>query len=191
MGGRERSNERLEFLGDSVLSAIVAQHLYETYPTEDEGRLSKRKAALVSRASLAQWAEELELGSYLILGPGEEASGGRARPSILSDALEAVLGAIFLDGGFDAARKTVRIWIADGVRGFEETDFKSRFQEMMQKRYRVPPQYEIVSQSGPEHDKTFVVKVKMEKDVLGQGRGKSKKEAEQDAARDAISRLHT
>ena len=186
--GQPRSNERLEFLGDSVLSAIVAQHLYESHPTEPEGRLSKRKAALVSRPSLARWAEALGLGRHLILGPGEDSSGGRERPSIISDAQEAVLGAIFLDGGFEPARQFVLGRLADGG-GFEETDYKSRLQEMMQKRHRVPPVYELVSTAGPEHDKSFSVKVLMGKDVLGSGQGKTKKEAEQAAARDAMEKL--
>lgn len=189
--GVEVCNERLEFLGDSVLSAIVAHRLFDLHPSEAEGRLSKRKALLVSKPSLARWAKSLELGRHLYLGPGEEASGGRSRPSILSDALEALIGAVYLDGGFEAARRMVARWIEDEKAGFEETDFKSRLQELMQKRFRAPPRYETVSTQGPEHDKTFSVAARMGKEVLGRGSGKSKKEAEQAAARDALGRLRS
>lgn len=190
-GKWERSNERLEFLGDSILSAIAAQHLYRLYPAEDEGSLSKRKALLVSKPSLARWAKELNLGSHLVLGAGEQSSGGRARPSILADALEAVIGAIYLDGGYEAARQVVSRWLGGGKTDFEETDYKSRFQEMMHKRFKVPPTYETVSTAGPEHDKTFSVEVRLGKDILGMGAGKSKKEAEQAAARDAMRKIHS
>ena len=185
-----RYNERLEFLGDSILSAIVAHKLFDLYPDEDEGRLSKRKSLLVSRPVLARWARELDLGAYLYLGAGEDSSGGRLRPSILSNALEALIGALYLDGGYEAASGFVYRWFLDADAGLSETDHKSRLQEILQKRYKVPPEYDMTRATGPDHDKTFAVVVRMGKQVLGTGTGKSKKEAEQAAARDALERLH-
>lgn len=179
-------NERLEFLGDSVLAAVVAHQLYVDYPGEPEGRLSKIKSQLVSRPSLAHWAAELDLGAYLFLGVGEETSGGRSRQSLLGNALEALIGAIFLDGGYGAAESFIRQWCIGRHGRLSETDYKSRLQETLQKRYKVPPTYELTSAVGPDHDKTFQVLVRMGKRTLGRGAGKTKKEAEQAAARDAL-----
>jgi ribonuclease-3 len=187
--GIARHNERLEFLGDSVLAAVAAHRLFERYPDCDEGRLSKMKASLVSRATCAQLAQELDLGRFLLLGSGEEATGGRQRPSILSNALEAVIGAVYLDGGFDAARRVVVAHFPDFGEGFEETDYKSRLQEIVQKRHKVPPSYRLVKTTGPDHDKTFAVRVQLGSRTLGSGNGKTKKEAEQVAARDALRKL--
>ena len=184
-----RYNERLEFLGDSVLSAVVAHQLYVSYPDEDEGRLSKRKALLVSRPSLARWAVALGLGVYLYLGAGEDASGGRLRPSILSNALEALIGAIYLDGGYGEASAFIHRWYLDEHENVVETDYKSRLQEIMQKRFKSPPVYETLKATGPDHDKTFAVTVRLGTRTLGTGQGKSKKEAEQDAALDALGKL--
>lgn len=184
-----RHNERLEFLGDSVLSAVVAHQLYESYPDEDEGRLSKRKALLVSRPSLARWAGELGLGSFLFLGTGEDSSGGRLRPSILGNALEALIGAIYLDGGYTEASAFIHRWFLDQHAKVVETDYKSRLQEIMQKRFKSAPVYETLKATGPDHDKTFAVTVRLGARTLGTGQGKSKKEAEQSAALDALERL--
>ncbi|MBI4249020.1 MAG: ribonuclease III [Elusimicrobia bacterium] len=181
-------NERLEFLGDSILSAVVVRHLFEAYPQEDEGLLSKRKAALVSKASLAAWAAELDLGEHLKLGVGEESSGGRKRPSLLANVLEAVIGAIFLDGGFDSAAAFIMTWLENQT-DIPKTDFKSRLQEIVQKRFKVPPHYRVAEERGPDHDKTFWVSVHLNKHFLGEGSGKNKKEAEQAAARDALSKV--
>jgi len=183
------SNERLEFLGDGILSAVVAHGLYERHPDEDEGALSKRKAVLVSGASLAQWAKSLDLGRHLYLGPGEDVSGGRLRPSILANALEALIGAVYLDGGYDAAREFIRRGLPAEAGEPSLTDYKSRLQEILQKRHKTPPRYEVTGTAGPEHDKTFLVAVRMGKEPLGKGSGKSKKEAEQSAAKDAMERL--
>ena len=183
-----RYNERLEFLGDSVLSAVVAHQLFDLYPDEDEGKLSKRKSLLVSRPVLARWAGELGLGEFLLLGSGEDSSGGRLRPSILSNTVEALIGAIFLDGGYAAASGFIHRWFLDQHGTVAETDHKSRLQELLQKRYKVPPTYEIMRATGPDHDKTFAVTVRMGKQTLGTGQGKSKKEAEQAAALDALER---
>ncbi len=181
-------NERLEFLGDSVLAAVVAHQLYVEYPGETEGVLSKKKSLLVSRASLAVWAEEIDLGSRLILGVGEENTGGRTRQSLLANALEALIGALYLDGGYDAASAFIRQWCARKHGTLEETDYKSRLQELLQKRYKSPPTYELTSASGPDHDKIFSIVVRIGTRELGQGTGKNKKEAEQSAANDALSR---
>ncbi|MBI4377266.1 MAG: ribonuclease III [Elusimicrobia bacterium] len=180
-------NERLEFLGDSVLAAVVAHQLYVDFPNESEGTLSKKKSQLVSRQSLARWAAEMDLGAYLYLGVGEESSGGRARQSVLCNAIEALIGAMYLDGGFEAARQ----FISRGLKGtvLEETDYKSRLQEVLQKKYKSPPSYQVAGASGPEHDKTFQVLVQLGKRLLGRGEGKTKKDAEQAAARNALENL--
>jgi len=182
-------NERLEFLGDSVLSVVVARLLFNEHPGEDEGRLSKHRASLVSRASLARWAERIELGVHLRLGSGEESTGARSRPSLLANALEAVIGAVFIDGGFDSADAFVHRCFLDEMADFVETDFKSRLQELVQKRHQRMPDYTIVQATGPDHDKTFHVEVSFASKTLGTGSGKTKKEAEQEAARDALQRI--
>lgn len=187
--GTLRHNERLEFLGDSVLAAVVAHRLYLDHPGEDEGHLSKLKASLVSRPMLARWAEQCGLAVYLRLGSGEESTGGRERPSILSNALEAVIGALYLDGGYSVAASFVETRFLAARDAFVETDFKSRLQEVVQKRSKVPPEYRLVETSGPDHDMTFKVTVLNGARTLGSGAGKTKKEAEQDAARNALRRL--
>ncbi|MBI5597974.1 MAG: ribonuclease III [Elusimicrobia bacterium] len=184
-----RHNERLEFLGDSVLAAVVAHRLFLDNPGEDEGRLSKMKASLVSRPTLARWAEQIALGPHLKLGTGEESTGGRERPSILANALEAVIGALYLDGGYEAARKFVTTRFLSARDEFVETDFKSRLQEVVQKRHKVPPEYRLVQTTGPDHDKTFKVSVLVGARSLGAGEGKTKKEAEQDAAQNALRKI--
>lgn len=187
--GSGADNERLEFLGDSVLAAVVAHQLFSEYPDAPEGTLSKKKSLLVSRPSLAAWAEEIGLGAHLYLGVGEETTGGRTRQSLLSNALEALIGALYLDGGYDAAARFVRDWCARKHGSLTETDHKSRLQELLQKRYKTPPNYELASAAGPDHDKTFSVVVRIASRELGRGTGKNKKEAEQSAARDALSRM--
>ena len=182
-------NERLEFLGDSVLAAVVAHQLYVDYPDEPEGSLSKKKSQLVSRPSLAHWAAEINLGAYLLLGVGEETTGGRARQSLLGNALEALIGAIYLDGGYEPAAAFVRQWCIGRHGDLAESDHKSRLQEILQRKYKVPPSYELSRAAGPDHDKTFEVEVRMGKRVLGSGAGKTKKEAEQAAAKDALQSL--
>jgi ribonuclease-3 len=187
--GSGADNERLEFLGDSVLAAVVAHALYDEYPGEPEGTLSKKKSLLVSRPSLAVWAEEIGLGGRLFLGVGEETTGGRGRSSLLSNAMEALIGAMYLDGGYDVAAKFVREWCERRLGSLLETDHKSRLQEILQKRHKTPPTYELTSSVGPDHDKTFSVLVRIGTRELGKGSGKNKKEAEQAAARDALSRM--
>jgi len=185
----EGHNERLEFLGDSVLSVVVARLLFDEHPEENEGRLSKHRASLVSRASLAQWAESIDLGPHLRLGSGEESTGGRTRPSLLGNALEAVIGAVYVDGGFGEASDFVHRCFLDTRGEFVETDFKSRLQELVQKRHQSMPEYTILKATGPDHDKTFHVEVSFATKKLGEGSGKTKKEAEQEAARDGLERF--
>lgn len=182
-------NERLEFLGDSVLASVVAHAVYSSYPDEPEGTLSKKKSLLVSRTSLALWGEELSIGSYLHLGIGEESTGGRTRQSLLANAVEALIGAIYLDGGYEAAAKFIRAWYAERHGSLLETDHKSKLQEILQKRHKSPPTYETTSSTGPDHDKVFQIVVRLGERELGRGAGKSKKEAEQAAACDALNKM--
>jgi ribonuclease-3 len=182
-------NERLEFLGDSVLAAVVAHQLFDEYPDDPEGGLSKKKSLLVSRPSLAVWGEELGLGAHLLLGIGEETTGGRTRQSLLANTVEALIGAIYLDGGYEPAATFVRAWCSRKHGSLLETDHKSRLQELLQKRHKTPPIYELASADGPDHDKTFKIFVRLADKELGRGTGKNKKEAEQAAARDALSRM--
>jgi len=183
-------NERLEFLGDAVLGLAIASHLYRSHPDLPEGDLTKVKAVAVSEHVLALVAEELELGRYLILSKGEDQSGGRERPSILADAVEAIFGAIYLDRGFAVARSTVLRLLEGHLRAIEEEkyapDYKTLLQEKMQEIHRATPSYSLIDQSGPDHDRTFVAEARIGGRVLGRGVGKSKKQAEQDAAREAL-----
>ncbi|MBI5239821.1 MAG: ribonuclease III [Elusimicrobia bacterium] len=181
-------NERLEFLGDSILAAVVAHELYVRHPEEAEGALSKKKALLVSRPTLAHWARDLGLGDHLLLGVGEDSSGGRGRASLLANAFEALVGAVYLDGGYEPAAAFIRRCL-DRRRPAADADHKSLLQEVLQKKYKAPPSYETTSTEGPDHDKTFQVRVHFGKRMLGLGAGKSKKEAEQAAARDALQKL--
>lgn len=183
-------NERLEFLGDSVLAAIVAHYLFKRYPDEDEGKLSKLKSQLVSRPALVVWARDIALGQYLHMSEGEEATGGRDRDSLLGNAFEALLGALFLDGGFAVPQRFV-VRLLSKKKQIIETDHKSRLQEIIQKRYKVPPTYTLAEQKGPDHNKIFVMEVHIRRRLLGRGEGHSKKEAEQAAAFEALKRIRT
>lgn len=183
-------NERLEFLGDSILGAIVADYIYCQCPHSEEGVLSKIKSNLVSRHNLYLWAKELELGQFLRLGHGELATGGRQRDSILSNAMEAVIGAIYLDGGYEAASQVVLPWVKTQQLTQDTGDYKSMLQEYVQKRSREIPAYEVVQTVGPEHDKIFTVEVSIDGKCVGIGKGHNKKLAEQDAARNAYLHLN-
>ncbi|MBX3327810.1 MAG: ribonuclease III [Nitrospira sp.] len=189
-------NERLEFLGDAVLSLIISDYLARRYPELSEGALSKLKAKLVSETSLANAARRLDLGRYLRLGRGEERSKGRDKTSLLADALEAVIAAVYLDGGFEASRDFTVDVLADELRRLDtfqeqpgDDDYKTRFQEWCQKRYEMLPQYLVVGETGPDHQKLFEVEVQVNHRVVGIGRGNSKKEAEQEAARRALEEM--
>ena len=184
-------NERLEFLGDSVLGLIVSYYLFLKNPSEDEGFLSKTKSALVSRANLARWAEALGLGHHLFLGAGEHLSGGSKRHSILANALEATLGAVYLDGGLAPVEKIVIPWLEGQAPETLDADYKSALQELIQKRHKRPPDYELMSEAGPEHSKLFTIRVCLGKKTLGLGSGKNKKEAQQAAAKNALDYLAT
>ncbi|MBR3603224.1 MAG: ribonuclease III [Elusimicrobiaceae bacterium] len=184
-----RHNERLEFLGDSILGAIVANYIYGQCPHSEEGVLSKIKSNLVSRHNLYLWAKKLDLGRFMRLGHGELATGGRQRDSILSNAMEAVVGAVYLDGGYPAAEQVVLPWVRTQELKQDSGDYKSRLQEYIQKRSRSTPDYEVLQTVGPEHDKIFTVEVSLDGKRLGVGKGRNKKLAEQDAARDAYRHL--
>lgn len=187
------SNERLEFLGDAILNFIVAEKLYQDFPGLTEGKLTRRRAALVRRDALANIARAIRLGDYLYLGKGEEASGGRGKPANLAGALEAVIGAVFLDQGFVVTREGVLRWLKAEIlrvtRQDMEVDEKSRLQELIQSRYQAPPTYRLVAAEGPDHDRKFTVEVMVGGTVLGRGYGKSKKLAETEAARAALERI--
>lgn len=184
------SNERLEFLGDAVLGLVIASHLYRSHPDLEEGDLTKLKAVVVSETVLAKVARQLDLGRYLVLAKGEEQSGGRSRPSILADTMEAIFAAIYLDRGLTAARETILRLLDAQLRAIErnehERDYKTLLQERVQELHRTPPAYRVVHESGPDHDRTFVAEVRVGERVLGRGSGKSKKQAEQAAARAAL-----
>ncbi len=185
-------NERLEFLGDAVLNLVVSDLLMRRYPERSEGELSRTRAALVSETGLGQVAVALDLGQWVFLGRGEEQAGGRRRPSILADTLEAVLGAIYLDGGFPAAFAAVERVLAPGLEDAErglQLDFKSRLQERSQALLQRTPQYAVVGEEGPDHDKTFLVSIVLNGTEYGRAAGKSKKEAEQSAAAQALEKL--
>ena len=181
------SNERLEFLGDSVLGFVSAEYLFQGHPDLPEGDLTRMRAALVCEQSLYEVARELELGSCLKLGRGEEAGGGRERQSILADATEAVFAAVYLDGGIEKARELIiRVLLSRGPAAEERRDYKTTLQEVVQRRSGQALTYHMVAQSGPDHNKKFCFEVRLNDQPIGQGEGHSKKEAEQAAARDAL-----
>jgi ribonuclease III len=183
--------ERLEYLGDSVLGLVTAEWLYREHPELPEGELSKLKAQLVSRETLAQYARELDLGAVLKIGVGEDRSGGRTKSSLLCDSLEGVFGALYLDGGLEAARKAILPMLEGSFEVVERTvtDAKTQLQEVSQALGWDLPEYRLAGSSGPDHDKTFVVECWLAGALAGQGEGPSKKIAEQRAAADALARL--
>jgi len=185
------SNERLEFLGDSVLGMTVAALIYNNKPNMPEGQMTRLRAELVCEKSLAALAVKFGLGDYLLLGRGEGKGGGRERPSILADAVEALLAAMYLDGGFRPVAKLIKMHLAPGMDRFatENTDHKTALQELVQEKPSMTLSYHIVGESGPDHQKVFVVEVHLNGNVIGYGEGKSKKEAEQNAAKSALEEL--
>lgn len=186
-------NERLEFLGDSVLGMTVAKYLYGEFPSLPEGKMTKLRAELVCEQSLAQVAEKLDLGKYLYLGKGEQRGGGRHRPSILADAVEAVLAAVMLDGGLEEAERIVQSFLLKGVSATAQLvhDNKTALQELVQKKNGQVLSYHLVSATGPDHQKNFTVEVRLNEHAIGTGMGRSKKEAEQAAAATALDTLRT
>lgn len=189
--GKLPSNERLEFLGDSILGMVVADHLYRSHPDLPEGELTRTRAALVCEESLVEVARELGLGEHLRLGKGESAGGGRERPSIQADAVEAVLAAIYLDGGIGSARKFIQKFILSReIAGLAKPrDHKTSLQELVQRESGQVLQYHLVGEEGPDHNKRFFVEVTLNGTPVGSGSGHSKKEAEQMAAAAAIQAL--
>ena len=192
-GGESTSNERLEFLGDSVLGFVTAEFLFRRHPDAPEGDLTRIRARLVCEESLHEAAQKLGLGQYLCLGRGEEAGGGRTRASILADATEAVIAAVYLDGGIDAAIALIHRLLLDEAAeervAEKRRDYKTSLQELVQRKPGQTPVYRLTGESGPDHDKRFAVAVLLGETVVGTGEGHSKKEAEQMAARDALARL--
>ena len=187
------SNERLEFLGDSVLGFVTAEHLFNKHPDLPEGDLTRIRAALVCEQSLYEAAQRLELGSYLRLGKGEESGGGRFRPSILADATEAVFAAVYLDSDMETARRIIHQVLLDKepetVVERRRKDYKTHLQEFIQRQPGQTLLYRMVQEDGPDHNKTFTAEVQLNGQCLGQGSGRSKKEAEQAAARAALESL--
>ncbi len=184
------SNERLEFLGDSVLGMVTADFLYREHPDLPEGELTRKRAALVREESLVEVADRLDLGAYLKLGRGEDHGGGRQRPSIRADAVEAVLAAVFLDGGLGEAKKIIQRFILDKEEEKAASqDYKTALQELVQRESGQVLNYRLTGESGPDHAKVFSVAVELNGRTVGQGQGHSKKEAEQLAARAAIEAI--
>ena len=185
------SNERLEFLGDSILGMTVADYLYRTFPDRPEGELTRMRADMVCEKTLAAVANQIGLGQHLLLGHGEERFGGRNRESILADAVESIIAACYLDGGFESAAAFIRSFILCHVpvKQLQNVDHKTKLQELVQRKKNQVLSYALVGESGPDHDKSFMVEVSLNGAVVGQGSGRSKKRAEQDAARVAIETL--
>ncbi len=186
----KESNERLEFLGDSVLSFLTSDYLYKTYPNYPEGTLTNIRSSLVKTISLADIATRLELGDILFLSRGEEDSGGRKNPSLLADTFEALLGAIYLDSGIDSARTLLATFLfplaAAIIKNKTYIDYKSLLQEIIQEQTKISPTYRVVKSDGPDHAKTFWIEALMGNEILGKGIGKSKQEAQQAAAKNAL-----
>ncbi len=177
-------NERLEFLGDSVLQLVSADHLFHAYADRPEGDLTRTRASLVSEDALFQFAQEIDLGQHLRLGKGEERCGGRTRPSVVSDAFEALIAALYLDGGMEVAKNFILPFITEGKHA--EADYKTRLQEVVQANPEEKLRYVLEGETGPDHDKRFVVGVYLNSNRVAKGEGRSKKAAEQHAAREAL-----
>ena len=193
--GTATSNERLEFLGDAVLGCIIAEELYQRLPQSSEGEMIELRSSLVRGDTLSRMAKAISLGNYLYLGKGEEVSGGRRKPANLAGAMESVIAAIFLDQGSSVVRafilrlvdKELKKALSQGI----EPDYKSQLQELIQARHQLTPTYQVIEAMGPDHDRRFTVEVKLGDAVLGIGSGKSKKLAEEEAARSALAQLPT
>ncbi len=183
-------NERLEFLGDSVVGLAVCDYLFRKFPTYQEGELTKIKSLVVSKPVLAELGRRLKLGDYLLLGHGEEVSGGRRRDSLLANAFESIVGAIYLDNDLDTVSAFVLSFLGEIIQNTldskEHRDYKTNLQEYSQKHFKVTPRYKIVKTEGPDHARVYHVEVRLPNDILGVGQGNSKKEAEQMAARSAF-----
>lgn len=183
------SNERLEFLGDSVLSIVVSDHIFEHYKHLPEGELTKMRASLVCEKALFEFSKKIDLGSYIFLGKGEEMTGGRTRPSIVSDAFEAVIAAIYLDGGMEIVSRYILSFLPENITPDFSVfhDYKTALQEVIQRNPEEKIEYHLKGESGPDHNKQFTVQVLLNSNVIGEGTGRSKKTAEQLAAKEALS----
>ena len=183
------SNERLEFLGDSVLSIVVSDHIFEHYKHLPEGELTKMRASLVCEKALFEFSKKIDLGSYIFLGKGEEMTGGRTRPSIVSDAFEAVIAAIYLDGGMEIVSQYILSFLPENITPDFSVfhDYKTALQEVIQRNPEEKIEYHLKGESGPDHNKQFTVQVLLNSNVIGEGTGRSKKTAEQLAAKEALS----
>ena len=192
-GEGAEDNERLEFLGDAVIDLLVSEYLMSHFPLAREGDLSKLRAAVVDEPGLAAMGRALQLGELLRLGRGEELTGGREKASVVADAMEAVIAAVFLDGGLAAVHRLIDPFLeeayARAASGSLDRDFKTQLQEQAQARFRMSPRYRVVAEVGPDHSKTFEIEVELRGEVLGRGSGRSKKDAEQGAARVAVEAL--
>ena len=187
---QRNSNERLEFLGDSVLSVVVSDYIFEHFKHLPEGELTKLRASLVCEKALFDFSKQIDLGNFIFLGKGEELTGGRERPSIVSDAFEAVIAAIYLDGGLKAVSKYVLSFIPEDIKPHSVVsfvDYKTALQEIIQKNPEEKVEYVLTGESGPDHDKKFTVQVMLNSNVIGEGIGRSKKSAEQNAAKEALA----
>lgn len=181
------NNERLEFLGDAVLEIITSEYLFATYPKHHEGDLTKMRASIVCEQTLAVAARDIPLGDYIMLGKGEEKTGGRQRDSVVSDAMEALIGALFLDGGLEAAKEFIIKYILKDIKNKQLFyDSKTILQEIVQSDYTGDLTYEVVGEKGPDHDKRFIVEVRVGDKTIGKGQGRTKKAAEQEAAYNAL-----
>lgn len=179
-----RHNERLEFLGDSVLGIVVADYLFHQWKDRPEGELTRTRASLVCESALYEFAKEIHLGSFLRLGKGEERGGGRNRPSVVSDAFEALIAALYLDGGLEVARNFILPFLSEGKAA--DADYKTQLQEVVQQNPEERLHYELKEEQGPDHDKRFVMAVYLNSNQIGEGTGHSKKAAEQAAAKEAL-----
>lgn len=185
------SNERLEFLGDAVLGFIVAHVLYKRYPDASEGKLSKMRSSIVSRMNFAHLARELKIDKQVLLGKGEENTGGRERESNISGTFEAVIGAIFIDGGYRRVSKIITTLLKNCLNGDEEIfkDYKTKLQEVAQRKFKKVPKYKVVLEEGPPHDKNFHIEVRLGRKSFGKGVGRNKKQAEQEAAKQGLESM--
>ena len=181
-------NERMEFLGDSILSAIVCEYLYNKYSQNDEGKLSQIKAQIVSSKNLSKWAKKIKLDKFVLISKSEEKNSARNRESLLCDSFEAVTGAIFLDSDFETVSKFVNSFLSS-QKDITITDYKTTLQEVVQAKFQTLPEYKVIKESGPDHDKTFEIAVYIKEKFFGKGKGNSKKHAEQMAASFALKKI--
>lgn len=186
--GLKYCNERMEFLGDGILSAVVSEYLYNKYSDDDEGKLSQVKAQIVSAKSLSVWAKKIKLDKFILISKNEDSNFARQRESLLCDSFEAIIGAIYIDSNFENAKKFINKFLSL-EQTVELTDYKTSLQELVQAQFQTLPEYKVIKEYGPDHDKKFEIAVFIEGKQFGFGRGSSKKEAEQNSAKQAYRKL--